>query len=86
MPEAGAGNSSPAWGEVPVRAEEGERVGGGGAGNSSPAWGEVPVRAEEGERAGEYDLPSKFFLLGHQRPPAPSNLRGGVANALIDSH
>jgi len=39
---------------VPVRAEEGERVGGGGAWNSSPAWWEVPVRAEEGERAGEF--------------------------------
>ena len=39
--------------------------------NSSPKIGEVPVRAEE------YDLSSKHFLLGHQRPLTPSNLRGG---------
>ena len=47
-------------------------------GSSSPKIGEVPVRAEE------YDIPSKHFLVGYQRPLTPSNLRGGVANARID--
>ena len=47
--------------------------------NSYHKIGEVPVRAEE------YDLPSKHFLLGINAPLTPSNLRGGVANALIDN-
>ena len=40
----------------------------------------LPVRWLAGACRGgeEYDLPSKHFLLGCQRPPAPSNLRGGV--------
>ena len=40
----------------------------------------LPARLLAGACRGgeEYDLPLKHFLLGCQRPPTPSNLRGGV--------
>ena len=47
--------------------------------NSSPKIGEVPVRAEV------YDITLKALHHGVSAPLTPSSLRGGVANALIDS-
>ena len=52
---------------------------------SFPAWGEVARSAGGGGEGGVVRDTAIYNLnRWHQRPPAPSCLRGGVANALID--